>query len=84
MIDLTPEVRRAIEDAGGEPTRLVDSETHAEYVLLRADLYDRIRSVISAGGGLESAEMTSHMWEVMKDEWDDPAMDVYDNYPEAM
>lgn len=83
MIDITSEVRRAIEDAGDEPPRLVDPETQAEYVLLRADLYDRIRSVIDAGDGLEPAEMTAHMWAVMKDEWDDTAMDVYDNYPEA-
>ncbi len=83
MIDITPDVRRAIEDAGDKPPRLVDPETNREYVLVRAELYDRIRSLIEIDDDIEPGDMTAHMWEVMKEDWDDPAMDVYDSYPEA-
>jgi hypothetical protein len=38
MIDLTEEQRKAL--AGGEPVRLL--EAGQEYVLLRAEVYDRI------------------------------------------
>ena len=43
MATLTPEQRQAIQRAGEEPVRLADPETQAEYVLLKADVYDRIR-----------------------------------------
>jgi hypothetical protein len=43
MITLTPEQRREIDKAGGEPVRLEDPETHTTYVLLKAELYDQIK-----------------------------------------
>lgn len=45
---LTPEQRRLIEQAGDEPVRLDDPETHQAYVLVREDLYRRLRGVIEA------------------------------------
>lgn len=83
MTEITPEVRHAIEVSGGEPPRLVDPETNTTYVLLKADIYERIRALIEPDDGLQPDEMASVMWDVMKDEWDDPEMDVYDNYPEG-
>jgi hypothetical protein len=46
MTPITPEQRRQIEEAGGEPVRLEDPETRAEYVLLKADVYDRLRQLV--------------------------------------
>ena len=43
MATLTAELRREIEKAGEEPVRIEDTETHATYVLLRAEVYDRLR-----------------------------------------
>lgn len=40
---LTPEQRRLIEEAGDQPVRLEDPELHESYVLIRADVYDRVR-----------------------------------------
>jgi hypothetical protein len=42
---LTPEQRQEIQKAGGEPVRLADPETQTEYVILKADVYDRIRAL---------------------------------------
>jgi hypothetical protein len=43
---LTPEQRRLIEEAGDRPVRLEDPELHEAYVLIRADVYERVRDVL--------------------------------------
>ena len=45
MATLTPEQRQEIQRAGEEPVRLADPETHTEYVILKADVYERIRAL---------------------------------------
>lgn len=42
MSTLTPDLKRAIEQAGESPVRLTDPETHRDYVLVSADTYDRL------------------------------------------
>src|SRR5437879_5777355 len=44
-IEPTQEQRREGRDAGGGPVRLTDPETKAEYVVLKAELYERMRRV---------------------------------------
>ena len=39
MTLITPELRQAIEQAGDSPVELTDPETHAVYVLLKAEVY---------------------------------------------
>jgi len=77
MTLITPELKRAIEQAGGGPVRLEDPESKAVYVLLSAEVYERLRRLID--DEISPEEMTRHMWEVMKDEWSDPSMDAYDS-----
>ena len=45
---ITPEIRQAVDQAGDGPLRLEDPETHSEYVLLKAEVYDRMHAVIEA------------------------------------
>ena len=42
MDTLTPELKRAVEMAGDSPVRLTDMETHREYVLVSAEVYERL------------------------------------------
>jgi len=42
METLTPELKHALEQAGDSPVRLTDPETHRNYVLVSADVYDRL------------------------------------------
>ena len=42
---LTPEQRQEIQRAGGEPGRFADPDTQSEYVILKADVYHRIRAL---------------------------------------
>ncbi len=57
MISLTIEQHRAIEDAGGSPLRVEDPETKRAYVLVDAELYERIRALVEPD---EIGPRTSH------------------------
>ena len=43
MVTLTEEQREEIQKAGDEPIRIEDPETHATYVLLRAEVYQGLK-----------------------------------------
>ena len=43
MTMITPELRQALEQAGDSPVELTDPETSAAYVLLKAEVYRRLR-----------------------------------------
>ena len=44
MDTLTPELRQAIEQAGDSPVRLTDPETHRDYVVVSAEVFERLLS----------------------------------------
>jgi hypothetical protein len=46
MKTLNDELRHDIAQAGGEPLRLLDPESGQEYVVLHADVYDRLKLVL--------------------------------------
>ena len=64
MIDLTEEQRQQLESS--ELVKLRDPKTNQTYVLVRADIYERMRAVIE--GYTKRAG------------WDDPELDVYEQY----
>ena len=64
----------------GEPMRFVDSELGQEFVVVRADVFDRVRLLFD-DSDLAPNETLPLIWQSMKDDWEVPAMDVYDNYP---
>ncbi len=73
MTTLTPEQRHEVHKAGEEPVRCADPETQTEYVILRADVYDRMRA---EADDLRSAYPLA-MRVFGEDGWDDPQMDEY-------
>ncbi|MGO9469859.1 MAG: hypothetical protein ACLQIB_55005 [Isosphaeraceae bacterium] len=73
MATLTPEQRQAIERAGEEPVRLADPETQTEYVIIKADVYDRICAL-----SFDTRSAYPLAMKVFRqDGWDDPQMDEY-------
>jgi hypothetical protein len=79
MLELTAEQRQAIAANGAQPARAIDPATQAEYVLLRAEIYDRIKHLVSDDRGwLEGAAYMASMEVFARDGCDDPRMDVYD------
>jgi hypothetical protein len=78
MATLTVEQRNLLKQASGEPLRLVDPDTNQEYVLLPADLYEQLRSVLS---DLDPRDLYPALHRALRDEgWDDPHMDEYNRY----
>jgi hypothetical protein len=77
MTAITPELRRAIEESGDRPTRLVDPETNSSYVLIRSEEFERLRSLLAEDG--EASALHPLVDRVFGAEgWDDPVMDAYD------
>lgn len=76
MIELTQEQRNALDSAGAVPVRLTDPANQQEYVLVRADVYERLR-------GLLDEDFRPSMAYPAVDRafgpgWNDPRMDDYD------
>jgi hypothetical protein len=46
MTTLTPELKQAIEDAGDQFVRLEDPQTRQSYVLVTAEVYESIRTIL--------------------------------------
>jgi hypothetical protein len=80
MIELTAEQRQALQ--GDTPLRLVDPSTNATYVLLRAEVYDRLNGLLE--NDLPSMhEVALLVEEVMKDDdANDPLLEGYQKYLE--
>jgi hypothetical protein len=45
MMTLSPEQRRAIGQAGDQPVPIIDTETRQTYLIIKAEVYDRLRAV---------------------------------------
>ena len=77
MTTLTPEQRQEILKAGEEPavpTRR-SRDTNRVRVILKADVYDRIRALADDTGAAYPLAMKVFG----QDGWDDPQMDEYNN-----
>ena len=81
MIELTLEQRQAVAQQGEIPPRAVDPDTHTTYVLIREEVYTRVKALLNEEEDNQFLrEMYPHVMEVFEREgWDDPAMDIYND-----
>ena len=77
---LCDEQRHAIEQQHGGPVLVVDDATQKQYVLLPADAYQRVRSLIDADAFDVSETYVLQERVAGAAGWDDPAMDDYNDY----
>lgn len=78
MIELTLEQRNAMAQGLEIPPSVLDPDTNTRYVLIRAEIYDRVRQVLELDENQFVRDLTPHVMEVFgRSGWDDPAMDVY-------
>jgi hypothetical protein len=78
MFELTPDQRAEL--CGPEPARAVDPDTKAEYVLVPADLYERIRAVFEEDS-LDMRQVAKMVEQAMcEDDADDPFLESYQKY----
>jgi hypothetical protein len=77
-IELTDQQQRAVD--AEEAPRLVDPRTGTAYVLLRAELFERLRGVL--GDDLQPRDAYPAIDRAFAEGWNDPKMDDYDRYDE--
>ena len=79
MIELTPEQRREVKEANGDAVRALDPDTRQEYVLVCAEVYERLQALLSEGDDFIKA-IYPHVREVFgREGWNDSSMDIYDD-----
>jgi hypothetical protein len=81
MIELTVEQRQAVSRQGENPPRAIDPDTQTTYVLIREEVYDRLKGVLAEGatdGFVE--DIYPHVMEVFgREGWEDVEMDAYND-----
>ena len=79
MIELTLEQGQAVVRQGEVPPRAVDPGTQTTYVLIREEVYNRMKALFAEEEDNRfPREMYPHVMEVFgREGWNDPAMDVY-------
>lgn len=76
-MQLTAEQQHAVEH--GEPVSVTLGQT--ECVVLRKDIYERVRSILYSDGELSDDEAVRLGWEAGRSiGWDTPEMAEYDDY----
>ena len=74
-MDLTNEARQAIERGQAVPVSI----GRTPCVIVRADVYQRISALLELGE-FDPSVGYQEFREAAGDEWDDPALDVYERY----
>jgi predicted ATPase len=78
MTKLSEDLRQAVADQGEAPLFLVDDSTQCRYVLLRAEQYEKIKALLDEE--FDPRSTYPAIDQTMREGWDDPAMDIYDDY----
>ena len=76
-VPLPDELRSVVTTHPGETLELIDEQTHAAYVLMRADEFRRLTA--NSGDDL-SDSYVAQIESAMRAGWNDPGMDAYDDY----
>ena len=78
MTMLTQEQRSMLQESGGKPVRLHNPDTDQQYVLVLAEVFDRLQERFD---DLDPREAYPALHRAMSDEgWNDPQMDEYNRY----
>jgi hypothetical protein len=81
MGELTPEQRRQLDR--GEAVTVTDPGTGASFVILRKDVYDRVRALLYDDSEATHDELRAMLARSSAaNGWDEPGMDAYDRYDE--
>ena len=78
-IQLTDAQWTDVQQGTGTPVRVSDPAQQASFVLVRADVYDRFKSLFEEDPLTERERMFQLQQFGRRAGWDDPAMDVYDD-----
>jgi hypothetical protein len=82
-VPLPEPLQQALDGRPGEPLRLVDPRTRAAYVLIPADLYERLQALLGEEDLTPEEKLFLLAESGRRAGWDAPEMDDYDNYDES-
>jgi hypothetical protein len=83
MLELSAQQRQELKQKNGVEIRVCDPETQQEYVLLLAQVYERLKQLLFDDNDWTPEEQLRLLAESgSRAGWDDPEMDVYDRYDE--
>ena len=78
MIAIPKELRQAVQESENNLVRLIDPETNVEYVVLPAEKFTQIQTVLYDDSPLTEEEQRALLVQFgLRAGWDDPEMDVY-------
>jgi hypothetical protein len=81
MIELTEEQRQQLES--GQAVDVSDPKTTQNFVILRKDVYERVRHLLFDDSDWTNDELRLMLARSAKENgWDEPGMDAYDRYDE--
>jgi len=79
-IELTEPFQQALDAQSGEPLRVVDPRTQQAYVLLREDVFERLKALFADDDLAAEDKLFLLAESGRRAGWDAPEMDDYDNY----
>ncbi len=77
---LTSQQRDDLQQHGDKPMPVIDPVTHKVYVLLAGDIFERFKALLDDEPFDVRDTYAAQSATAGAAGWDDPAMDVYDNY----
>ncbi|MCC7420810.1 MAG: hypothetical protein IT428_11030 [Planctomycetaceae bacterium] len=78
MLTLTKEQQDAVRSAGRGAVRVTNPETHSEYVIVPADVFDQLVEPDDQPALTRAEQLGLLAAAGRRAGWDDPEMDVYD------
>ena len=79
-VSLSVEQRRALADHPGEPVELIDEVSHARYVLLPAEQFERVKALLTSDEFDVRETYAAQSAALAAAGWDDPELDIYNDY----
>lgn len=84
-VSLSDELKAAVDARPGEPVPVVDDRTNREYVLVPVERYELLEACVESDYEKDRAEwQAAGLAAFWRAGWNDPSMDVYDNYDENL
>jgi len=87
-MNITPEIRQAIDRSGGAPLRLDDPLSRETYILLKASDFERIERLLAPLIGKRDDWQWANAYtaadEAFREGWEAPGMSEYDEYENAV
>jgi hypothetical protein len=79
-VSLSAEQRQVLADHPGELIELIDDVSHARFVLLPAEQFERIKALLTSNE-FDVRETYAAQSAALGDAgWDDPELDIYNDY----